>query len=387
MLDSTWRKMTITQSMFYRDLIKTILENHSNWYQTDNWDTARFGKLWFGKRTFLERIFIALNLLLRRFGYFVNATDNLSLNIDSVVLPHGEGLSNTYSMLADEYSKRALVEVLAYRILGYRHMKLWTNTSEYWRARAIADSLPTQGVKIDSGIDILRLSKTDLNPIGYPITIFTHPLAITHQFLLKQYAYEQSNPPIWLCKGEYVIDAGAAWGDTALRFAHEVGERGRIYSFEFEPKNLEILKKNLELNSRLASRITVVKRALWKDSSTTLSYVYRGSASSVFKGVNGPKENQVSSVSIDNLAESLARVDFIKMDIEGAELPALQGAEQTIRKHRPKLAISLYHRLSDFVDIPAYIASLGLDYYYYIDHGTIHTEETVLFAAPRTRID
>jgi len=375
------------QSMFYRDLTKTLLENLKNFHGTNNWDTARFGKRPFSKRTFLESIFFCLNRFLRRYGYCIAAADKLSFNFDSMLTSYGEGLYNTYSMLADKYSKRALVEILVYRLLGYRHMKLWTNTSEYWKVRAIAKSLPTIGPVIETEIDILRLSKTDLNPIGYPITIFTHPLAITHHFLLNHYAYEQSNPPVWLCKGDYVIDAGAAWGDTALRFAHEVGERGQIYAFEFEPNNIEILNKNLELNLKLALRINVVRKALWRDSSTKLNYVPSGPGTKVSEGTNGLKTNQVSCVSIDNFATSLHRVDFIKMDIEGAELAALQGAEQTIRKHRPKLAISLYHSLSDFVDIPAHLASLGLKYDYYIDHGSIHSEETVLFAAPRTRMD
>lgn len=75
------------------------------------------------------------------------------------------------------------------------------------------------------------------------------------------------------------------------------------------------------------------------------------------------------------------------MDIEGSELPALRGAEETIRKYRPKLAISIYHSLSDFIDVPANLVSLGLDYEYYLDHCSIHSEETVLFAAPKALMD
>jgi hypothetical protein len=70
------------------------------------------------------------------------------------------------------------------------------------------------------------------------------------------------------------------------------------------------------------------------------------------------------------------------MDIEGAELPALRGAEATLRAFRPKLAIALYHRLDDFIDIPAYLDGLGLGYAFFLGHFTIHSEETVLFARP-----
>jgi hypothetical protein len=51
------------------------------------------------------------------------------------------------------------------------------------------------------------------------------------------------------------------------------------------------------------------------------------------------------------------------------------------------LAISLYHRLEDFVVIPQFLASLGLGYEFHLDHYTIHAEETVLYAAAKTRGD
>lgn len=87
---------------------------------------------------------------------------------------------------------------------------------------------------------------------------------------------------------------------------------------------------------------------------------------------------------IDGLVEqeNLDRLSFIKMDIEGAELDALKGAEASIRRFRPKLAISLYHSLSDFHTIPAWIESLDLGYRFHLKHATIHAEETVLFARP-----
>ncbi len=373
-------------SKFYSELTKILLKNLKYFHGADNWDIQRFGKRRLSRPVILESILFRLNILLQRYGFSVIAAKDISINFDRVMTLYGEGLSNIYSMLADEYSKHALVELVAYRLLGYRHMKLWTNTPAYWEKRAIATSLPKENSEIETGIDIMRLAKTDLHPIGYPITLFTRPPTITNQFLLTQYAYEQIDPPIWLSEGEYVIDAGAAWGDTALRFAYEIGESGRVFAFEFEPKNIEILTKNLNLNPTMASRIRIVKNALWHESSLKLNFTSKGPGTNVTEYATGQSDNQITSISIDKFAESLPRVDFIKMDIEGAELNALKGAEQTIRKHRPKMAISLYHNLSDFVNIPAHLASLGLDYNYYIDHTTIHAEETILFAAPRQRI-
>jgi hypothetical protein len=75
-------------------------------------------------------------------------------------------------------------------------------------------------------------------------------------------------------------------------------------------------------------------------------------------------------------------VDFIKMDIEGAELPALKGAVETIKKFKPQLAIAIYHNMEDFTAIPKWIKGLGLGYQLYLGHYTIHGEETVIFAKP-----
>jgi hypothetical protein len=68
------------------------------------------------------------------------------------------------------------------------------------------------------------------------------------------------------------------------------------------------------------------------------------------------------------------------MDVEGFELKALKGASSTIAKFRPKLAISLYHKPEDFFEIPIYLKSYYPFYRLYLDHYTIHAEETVLYA-------
>jgi hypothetical protein len=64
----------------------------------------------------------------------------------------------------------------------------------------------------------------------------------------------------------------------------------------------------------------------------------------------------------------LDRIDFIKLDIEGAELQALKGAEQTLRRHRPRLVIALYHDARDWADIPTYLDGLGLGYCFSLGH-------------------
>jgi FkbM family methyltransferase len=227
-----------------------------------------------------------------------------------------------------------------------------------------------------------QLAKMNLRKIGYPIELFFVPFAVVTQFIDQPYRCATPTGIIEAGEGDVVIDAGGCWADTALYFAAKVGKHGNVVSFEFLPNNLKIYQRNLDLNPDLALRIKLFPFPLWSSSDQELFINGQGPATSVGATPNSPDAKAIRTVSIDHLLErgDLNRVDFIKMDIEGAELPALQGAEATLRRFRPKLAISVYHRLSDFWQIAQYLDSLGLGYKLHLRHFTIHVEETVLFA-------
>lgn len=78
----------------------------------------------------------------------------------------------------------------------------------------------------------------------------------------------------------------------------------------------------------------------------------------------------------------IEKVDFIKMDIEGSELPALKYGMQTIKKDRPQMAISIYHSVSDYVEIPLYLASELENYSFKFGHYSPNKTESVLYAIP-----
>ena len=71
------------------------------------------------------------------------------------------------------------------------------------------------------------------------------------------------------------------------------------------------------------------------------------------------------------------------MDIEGFELNALEGAKDTIKKYRPKLAICLYHKPQDLWEIPLFIKSIDSNYKIFIRHHTDLLNETVCYAIPK----
>lgn len=87
----------------------------------------------------------------------------------------------------------------------------------------------------------------------------------------------------------------------------------------------------------------------------------------------------VTVESIDHVLQG-EKATFIKMDVEGAELESLIGAQETIKKYKPKLAISLYHKPEDIINIPEYIMKCRDDYKFYVRHYTSCTYETILYA-------
>ncbi len=301
-----------------------------------------------------------------------------------------EGLEATYGLLADEHSRRTLVEVMAYRILGPSKVRMACNDGAFRSHLLRASTLAVREGTV--AIDLLdgKLDLFDLAPLGFPIQADLHRLNVTATFQLEQYRYSRGGRTIEAGPGDVVIDGGGCWGDTALYFAHRVGAQGRVVSFEFSPDNLPILRANLAKNAALGGRVHVVERALWDRSDERLDFAPHGPATTLrAPSVSADSPNATTlTLTIDDLVERepLPRVDFIKMDIEGAETSALRGAERTLKTFAPKLAVTLYHSLDDFVEVPRYLHSLNLGYQFFIDHFSIKQEETVLFAevAPGT---
>jgi FkbM family methyltransferase len=151
-----------------------------------------------------------------------------------------------------------------------------------------------------------------------------------------------------------------------------------VSCFEFEPHNLELLRHNLCLNPRLSRRIDGIESALWDRAGEQVPFRKQGLGTVI----EPSGEGRAKTDTIDDLIERgvVGRVDFIKFDIEGAELNALRGAESALRRFRPRLAIAAYHRADDLATIPEYLSSLDVGYRFRLGHPTMHSEETVLFA-------
>jgi FkbM family methyltransferase len=350
----------------------------------DNYDWRRFGPEPAQPRSSRQKLADVLVQPLLRKG-FVRVGDVQTLLYHGLRFaePHADQLQWLYEHLDEHESRDVLVKLVAFRALGHRHVKLPLNQPEHWRMVEALEDKAKGCETIDPEFFGWRLPKLDLRELGYPMDLFCMPMGAVIQFAHQQYRCVTARGPIEAKEGDVVVDAGGCWGDTALYFAFKVGGRGKVYSFEFLPMNLKVYARNLELNPELAGRVEVLPFPLWSSRDVELYISANGPGTCVGPTRQTEGDEIVRTMTIDQLRErpGFERIDFIKMDIEGAELSALRGAEEVLRKFRPRLAITVYHRLSDFWEIPQYLEGLGLGYRFYLRHFTTHAEETVLFAA------
>lgn len=173
---------------------------------------------------------------------------------------------------------------------------------------------------------------------------------------------------------EIFVDAGSLDCATCQKFSGWVGGMyDKIYTFEPDPKNHLVCQENIA-NWGLPN-VSLLPYCLW-DKEENLRFSCAGDGSS---SVNENGKNVMRAKPLDDILAG-EPCTFIKMDIEGAELKALIGAEHTIKKYHPKLAISIYHKTRDLLDLPLYIKSLNKDYKLYLRHYSSMWLESVLYA-------
>lgn len=179
---------------------------------------------------------------------------------------------------------------------------------------------------------------------------------------------------IKLHDGEVFIDGGAYTGDTIQQFLDTCKKEKVYYKkiIAFEPD-----KKNFALVTKFYGKrknIMLIAKGLYKKE-TILRFSEKEASSRLDK----LGESKVKVINIDAVPEC-NDATFIKMDIEGAEMDALYGAQETIKKNHPKLAICIYHSNEDMIQIAEYIHSLVPEYKLYIRHHSKSAVETVIYA-------
>ncbi len=216
-------------------------------------------------------------------------------------LEHFDRLERVYHLLADEQSKKAFRDVVAFKITG--------------------------------DISLLKGCET--------------PAHEAYECILKTSC------------DEIYVDLGAYTGDTVRELlSHTEGRYSRIYAVEPNKRNFRKLSEYAEG----MENVTLIHAAAWSENKTL--YFSKSGGRMPHPTQEGI---ETAAVSVDNVLNG-GICTYIKMDVEGSEAEAIEGARETITRHLPKLNIALYHRVGDIFSLPLLIESLAPGYKLYLRH-------------------
>lgn len=291
--------------------------------------------------------------------------------------------------------KLKTIDIKGIIIFGSGHDGLWTkkilNYCNYF-PQFFCDSDERKVGKSVCGLKIISTEELLSNYKNFLVVIGSrrYAMEMCHFLLTRKFPTENilcpmyNNMLIAQCGKQYFdvfepkenevfIDGGAFDGKTSFDFIKwSKGRCAKIYAFEPNPKMLDLLRKKIEREQ--VTRIELYPNALW-NKKKTLYFQENRSASRIEE--NG--KMCVEAVSLDEVVKS-EKVTFIKLDIEGSELKALEGAANIIKRDKPRLAISIYHKYEDVLELSLYILQLLPEYKLYIRHYDLDMGETVLYA-------
>lgn len=193
-------------------------------------------------------------------------------------------------------------------------------------------------------------------------------------FMAKYPQYD--HPNVCVEPGDTILDVGGLYGETAIFFANKTNRKCMVYSFEPSPAHVPHI---LDAVNTYKDCIEVVKLGAWSKK-TRLNFNAQHKCIGAHRiEEDGPDE--ISVIDLDTFVENRSiKIDLIKMDIEGAEMKALIGAQTIIRRFRPKLQISIYHGINHLWEIINYISDLRCNYTFNIGHHSKWHTETILYA-------
>lgn len=339
---------------FQREYVSRLLQGMQNRVDVDNYAEYRYGP---------------------------QVGDDVGPDVDfiSYIMENTREFAAVQSLWADPASASLYMDLLMYRSLGPVHELLPTNTEAY---REFVDNVETEpGLATYLDRDLMPVRHKHLHLFDIPThdaqVVATDSLLIDFLYL-KQFQFDRGGIAIKPEPGDIVLDCGASWGDTTVMFAKMVGPEGQVHAFEFVPDTVCIFELNLQANLDLENRVQLCRRPVGRDSGEQ----YPSKAQDPGPGADLEEAQIGETIAIDDYVkqQDLARVDFIKMDIEGSEIDALDGAATTVQRWHPRLAISAYHGWDDLLELPRLIRDLAPGYQLYLDHHTIHAEETVIYA-------
>lgn len=194
---------------------------------------------------------------------------------------------------------------------------------------------------------------------------------------LSDYRYEPElqyfDEMVSFSEDEVFVDCGGYDGDTTEQFIERCPDYRRVYFFEPSPSNMA------EAKARLLGKpnIEYIQKGVSNEPATVSFDASGGSASAI----SDEGSEKIYLTRIDD--ELKDKATFVKMDLEGWEPKAIEGAKRHIINDHPKLAIAVYHSPQDFWGIPELVLGMRNDYEIYLRHYTEGWTETVMYFIPQ----
>lgn len=295
---------------------------------------------------------------------------------------NAEPLWESRSLLNDELSRLLFDLALVLRLTGYR--QFYFPRLYFDDLIDVVDEKPFQNSDLPRDFLGIPLKLFEIRLREYPSIAPLKIVASNDGFNLlnsyRHYLLQRNSINISPLSGDIVLDCGAGIGDISLLFAGLVGRQGEVHLFDPIPLHIRFCRLQASLNPPLAQVLHINELAV-SNRTFAKAGVKRDSDRIAPAGL---AIDSFASTSLDEYASSkLSRVDFIKMDIEGAEMDAIEGAAKIIREFKPRLAISVYHKPNDLWQIPLKLKALNPTYEMYFGHHTPVSWESVFYAVQR----
>ena len=174
-------------------------------------------------------------------------------------------------------------------------------------------------------------------------------------------------------ENEVFVDCGSYIGDTVADFVNVVNQSyRRIYTYDISAPTVEIMKKNLALLNNVVYNVKGVADKAGELNLAGVDAPFHGNRLVEGKGIN-----KVPIVKLDDDIQE--EITFLKIDVEGLDKEAINGAREQIAKNHPKMHIDTYHKLVDFFEVPLLIHSIDSTYKYYLRFSN-SIDKQIMFA-------
>jgi len=237
--------------------------------------------------------------------------------------------------------------------------------------------------------EVLRALADEASLEDFRIAFSAEPLACWKHWARGLYSGLQYTDYVRIQPDDVVFNCGVHGGSELEFYLAHLGQRGVCVNID--PLGHKYLTPDVSTAIAQSPATIIEIAAALHDSNGTLNLPVEASGMAagnrIDKRIEGAPLQEFRAVTLDFLAEelSISRLDHIKMDIEGAEERALNGAINTVTRFRPNLAISIYHTPDQFLDIPIYLARSLKGYRFFVRNYHFISNETILYCIPKER--